>query len=162
MTNVKTHSTKESVSQPVRQTDTLRRVSLVLVAVGLAITAYLCYVKLTNTNAVCLEASGVSCEVVQSSAYSQILGIPIVYLGFGAYLLLGALLILENRISLLQEYGIMLVFGITLFAFIYSVWLVYLQFFRLQALCPWCLAHEATMTILFVVSALRLRRSMAS
>jgi uncharacterized membrane protein len=161
MTNIKTNSAEEGMSQPVRQSDTLRTLSLVLVVIGLAITAYLSYVKLTNTNAVCLQASGVSCEVVQNSAYSQIMGIPIVYLGLGAYLLLGALLLLENRISLLQEYGIMLVFGITLFAFIYSVWLVYLQFFRLQALCPWCLAHEATMTVLFIVSALRLRKSMA-
>jgi uncharacterized membrane protein len=162
MTSVKTNPKEESLPKPAYQTDTLRTISLVLVVIGLAITAYLSYVKLTNTNAVCLQASGVSCEVVQNSAYSQIMGIPIVYLGLGAYLLLGALLVLENRITFLQDYGIMLVFGITLFAFIYSVWLVYLQFFRLQALCPWCLAHEATMTVLFAVSALRLWKSPAS
>jgi uncharacterized membrane protein len=66
------------------------------------------------------------------------------------------LLLLEPRVGFLREYGPMIVFGITLFAFMYSMWLVYVQAGILQAFCPWCLSHELTMTILFIVSALRL------
>jgi len=39
---------------------------------------------------------------------------------------------------------------VVLFAFLYSVYLVYLQAFRIQAYCVWCLTHEALITVLFV------------
>jgi uncharacterized membrane protein len=75
-------------------------------------------------------------------------------------LVIGALLLLQNRIGFLQEYGVMIQFGIIMFAFLFSMWLVYVQFFRLQALCPWCLSHEANMTVLFAVSIVRLKRNL--
>jgi uncharacterized membrane protein len=43
-----------------------------------------------------------------------------------------------------------------LFAFIYAIWLVYVQAVILAAFCPWCLAHEVNITLLFFLSALRL------
>jgi uncharacterized membrane protein len=157
MATIETSNSSNAHRQPY---DALRTASFVLVAIGIAITAYLSYVKLTDTNAVCIEGGAVSCEVVQNSSYSKLLGIPIVYLGLLAYLGLGALLVLENRIGLLRENGALIVFGITLFAFMFSAWLVYLQFFQLKALCPWCLGHELTMTILFIVSSIRLWKHM--
>ena len=76
------------------------------------------------------------------------------------WLVMGALLLLEDRIPLLQTYGLTLLFGITLFAFMYSMWLVYVQAAILQSFCPWCLAHEAVMTVLFLLTAARFWRSM--
>jgi uncharacterized membrane protein len=49
------------------------------------------------------------------------------------------------------------VFGIVLFAFLFSVFLVYVQAAIIRAFCPWCLTHEALITILFGLSAWRLR-----
>lgn len=141
--------------------DTLYLLSLALVVVGLVISGYLSYVKLTEVPMVCVQNSDVfNCEVVQSSAYSRIAGIPIAWFGFAVYIALFVLLLLQNRIPFLKENGVLVVFGITLFAWLYSMYLVYLQFFVLQALCPWCLGHEAVMTILFIVTCLRLRKTM--
>lgn len=141
--------------------DTLYLLSLALVVVGLVISGYLSYVKLTEVPMVCVQNSDVfNCEVVQSSAYSRIAGIPIAWFGFAVYIALFVLLLLQNRIPFLKENGVLVVFGITLFAWLYSMYLVYLQFFVLQALCPWCLAHEAVMTVLFIVTCLRLRKTM--
>nr|MBA3873645.1 hypothetical protein [Anaerolineae bacterium] len=98
---------------------------------------------------------------VQSSKYATLFGIPIAYLGFATYLVIGALLLLQNRVSFLQEYGVMIEFGVIMFAFLFSAWLVYLQAFQLKAFCMWCLSHELTMTLLFVVSILRLKRSLS-
>jgi uncharacterized membrane protein len=140
--------------------DTLRIISLVLVVIGIAISGYLTYTKLTDTSVICVEGQAINCDAVQSSIYSKFLGIDIAYLGFATYLFLGAILLLENRIPLLRDYGVTIVFGITLFAFVFSVWLVYVQAVLLQALCPWCLGHEITMTILFIVSGLRLRQAL--
>jgi uncharacterized membrane protein len=141
--------------------DTLYLLSLVLVVIGLVISGYLSYVKLTEVPMVCVQNSDVfNCEVVQTSAYSRIAGIPIAWFGFAVYVALFVLLLLQNRIPFLKENGVLVVFGITLFAWLYSMYLVYLQFFVLQALCPWCLAHEAVMTVLFIVTCLRLRKTM--
>jgi len=96
--------------------------------------------------------------VVQNSAYSKVMGVPIAVLGFVTYMVLGALVLLESRVELLREYGAALVFAITLFGFLYSGWLTYIEFFQLNALCPWCLVSAALMTALFIVSGLRLRQ----
>jgi uncharacterized membrane protein len=53
-----------------------------------------------------------------------------------------------------------LVFAITLFGFLYSAWLTYIEFFQLKALCPWCLVSASIMTLLFIVSGLRLRQTL--
>lgn len=136
----------------------LRTLSLVLVVAGLFVSGYLSYVKLTEVPMVCVGGGVFNCEVVQNSVYSRLFGIPIAWLGFAVYVILGVLLVLEDRITFLREYGITLFFGINLFAWLFSMWLVYVQFVLLQALCPWCLTHETIITILFVVSVVRLKR----
>jgi uncharacterized membrane protein len=98
--------------------------------------------------------------VVQQSAYSKFAGIEIAYLGFLAYLVLGSLLLLSNQVSLLREYGHLLLFCLTLLAFLHAIWLVYAQAVLLAAFCTWCLAHEANITLLFLVSSLRLWRNL--
>lgn len=140
--------------------NTWKYLALVFVAVGLFISAYLSYVDLTDSSAVCIEGGAFNCDLVQRSVYSELMGIKIAYLGLGVYLLLGAMLLLENRIPFLQTYGPMMVFGITLFGFLYSVWLIYVQAFRLEAFCPWCLGQEAAMTLLFIASIVRLRQAL--
>jgi uncharacterized membrane protein len=137
---------------------TLRHLSLLLVVIGLLITGYLSYSKLFNTPVACIEGSAFDCSLVESSAWSRIMGIPVAYLGFGAYVTIGLLLLLEPRVGFLRDYGPMLVLAITLFGFIYHLYLTYISVFVLQALCPWCLTAEATMTVLMVVSGLRLRQ----
>ncbi len=162
MTTQPTTSEQTNAVQPaiMRPSLSLRGVSLFLVVVGLLVSGYLSYTRLTDTTLVCLEASGFNCDVVQSSIYAKLLGIPVSYLGFGAYLALGALLALEGRATLLQEYGPIVVFGIALFGFLFSLWLFYVQAALLQSFCIWCLIHDVTMTLLFIVSGIRLRRTL--
>jgi uncharacterized membrane protein len=88
--------------------------------------------------------------------------IPIAWLGFATYIIIGILLLMQNRVAFLQEYGMLILFGIVLFAWVYSMYLVYLQFFVLRALCMWCLMHEANFTILFIVTTLRLRNFLST
>ena len=157
-------SSTAKVSQEAAQSGSwlnLRTVSLILVVIGLAITGYLSYTKLTDTTTVCVESGAFNCDMVQHSIYSRLLGIPVAYLGFGAYVALIVLLALETRVRFLADFGAPLVFGITLLGFLFSAWLTYVEFFLLQALCPWCLASAVVMTLLFAVSIVRLRQNMA-
>lgn len=156
-------STLDTVTPSQTQTrDVLRILSIALVVIGLFISGYLSYTRIAETSTICVDTPGFNCDVVQASIYSKLLGIPVAYLGFLTYVALGAMLLLENRIQLLRDYGITLVFGITLFAFLFSMWLVYVQAVRLEAFCIWCLSHEAVMTVLFIISGLRLRKGMAA
>jgi uncharacterized membrane protein len=139
---------------------TLRAASLLLIGIGILVTAYLSVAELTETTTVCIESGAFNCDVVQNSIYSKLMGIPIAVLGLATYLVLGALVGLEQRVGLFREYGVMLVFAITLFGFLYSAWLTYIEIFQLKALCPWCLTSAAIMTLLFVVAGLRLRQTL--
>jgi uncharacterized membrane protein len=150
-------ATEETTVLQMRFRPTLRAISIVLVIIGLLVSGYLSYAELTDTSTVCADTGSLNCDVVQNSVYSQIMGIKIAYLGFATYVALLLLLALEDRIGFLREYGMMLVFGITLFAFLFSMWLIYVQAVLLQAFCQWCLAHEVTMTLLFGISMWRLR-----
>ncbi len=160
MTSVEKLTTTES-SAIGGSRDWLRIISIVLVVIALGISGYLSYVKLVNVPTVCVQGSVFNCEVVQNSIYSRIFNTPIAWMGFATNLVIMALLLLENRIPFLQDNGAMIEFGIILFAFLFSVWLVYVQFFRLQALCIWCISHEAVITILFGVTIIRLKRSLS-
>jgi uncharacterized membrane protein len=133
-----------------------------LVALGLLVSGYLSYVKLTDVPMVCMGGGVFNCDVVQNSAYSRIFNIPIAWLGFATYLIIGGLLLFQYRTPFLREFGGMLIFGVVLFAFVYSMYLVYIQFVVLQALCQWCLTHEAIMTILFIVTCFRLKNELSS
>lgn len=135
---------------------TARNLSFVVLFFAIIVSGYLSYLKIANVDAVCIKGDAFDCGTVLNSAYSIFLGIPIAYLGLGTNLLVLVLLLLENRIGFLQDYGVVLIFGAVLFAFVFSVWLVYVQAFLIQAYCPWCLTHEALITVLFVLSIWRL------
>lgn len=130
---------------------TARTLALALVAVGLFISGYLSYVKWSASPSTCVAADVFNCNMVLNSAYAELAGIPIAYLGFLTYAVLGALFLLETRVAFVRDYGYLLVFGLGVFAWVFSMWLVYVQVFLLQTLCSWCLSHEANFTLLFAL-----------
>ncbi len=141
---------------------TLRPLALASVVFGLVVSGYLTYVKATNVAMACVEGGAFNCNVVQNSSYSMFFGVPIAYLGLALYIVLGLLLIFENRTAFMRENSHLIVFGMTLFAWVYSMWLVYIQVAVLEALCPWCLAHEANITVFFGLVIVRLMNHMRS
>lgn len=128
-------------------------ISYVTLALAIVVSGYLSYLKAANATAACAAVGQIDCGTVLNSAYSELGGIPIAWLGLGTNLVILALIAFRNRVALLREFGTILTFGVILFAFVYSVYLVYLQAFVIQAYCPWCLTHEVLITILFVVWA---------
>lgn len=145
-----------------RRGQNLRRLQALLILIGLCVSGYLSYLKAAKADAVCVESGPFDCNLVLNSQYSELAGLPIAWLGFAVYLCIGLLTLLENRARFLREYGSLLVFGIALFAWLFSMWLVYVQFVLLQALCPWCLTHELNFTILFLTIAYRVYRDLAT
>jgi uncharacterized membrane protein len=139
---------------PVRR-DWLKLFSILLALVGIGISGYLVYTKLSNTQILCSATGTVNCEAVQSTVYSQIAGIPIQFIGLGGYLAILAVLLLEGRSAFFTKHGLTLVFGMTLFGFLYSGYLTAIEAFVLKAWCLWCVGSAIAMTLLFFVSLAR-------
>lgn len=139
---------------------TVRTGIWICVIIGILVSGYLSYVKLTEVPMICMANGVFDCATVQSSIYSRIAGIPIAWLGLGMYILLAAILLLESRVSFFKNNGTMLFFGICLFGWVYSMYLVYLQVVVLGALCQWCLTHEVNMTVLFLLVSRQMWREL--
>lgn len=140
----------------------LRMILLALVVVGLGVSGYLSYIKLSNAEVICTDAGSFNCGVVENSDYATLGGVYLGYLGFAAYIIIGGLLLLENRIAFLREYAPMLVLVMVFFGWIFSMWLVYVQGFILEAWCMWCLMHEVNITVMLVLSGLRWKQALDS
>ena len=141
---------------------TIRNLQLLSIVFGLCVSGYLSYLKITDVPSVCIENGPFNCEVVLNSVYSEFSGIPIAYLGFLTYAIIGLVVLFETRITVFQDYGKLITFGVGLFAWLFSMWLLYVQFILLQTLCPWCLSHETNFTIQFGIICYRLYKDMTS
>ena len=134
----------------------LYRVSLALAILGILVATYMTIFKLTENPNMCLGNGG--CSTVNNSKYAEIYGIPVAVVGMGGYLVIFLLLLLERRISFLAHNGTLIVFGLALLGFLFTLYLVYVELALIHALCPFCVTSQITMTILFILSVIRLAR----
>src|SRR5215510_13382112 len=123
----------------------LRQFMIGLAIIGLLVSIYMTIYKLTNNDAMCIGSGG--CSVVNSSQYSEVGGIPVALIGVGGYLAILALLFLENRPGFFQENAMMVLFGVTLVGFLFTLYLIFVEIRLIHALCPFCLTSQAVMTI---------------
>jgi len=82
----------------------------------------------------CPQTETTNCEVVNTSGYAEILGVPISALGIPTYLLLLLLSIAAWRSPRLLGY----VFAIGLLTVAYSAYLYYVSTVKIGYLCVWC------------------------
>lgn len=138
---------------------TLWHLQIVLLVLGLLVTGYLSYLKIVpNATLVCIESGVFSCEKALASAWSSFHGIPTAVLGFTAHVMIGALLLLQKRVPFFKQYGLIMLFGLTLFGVMYHSYLIYVSAAFIKAFCPWCLTAGAIMLLQLIVSGIRLSR----
>ena len=138
---------------------TLRHLSIALVVIGLLITGYLSYEHHFKNNIACIGGStAFDCDAVNSSIYSEFMGIYVGYLGLAADAFLFAVLVLEPHVGVLRDYGVIIVFAVVLLAWLYHDYLTYVSFTNIQRLCIWCLGEHTLMTLLLIVTCIRLYR----
>ena len=85
-------------------------------------------------------------------------GIPVALLGVGGYAAILAVLLFERKVRFLEQNGTMLFFGLSVTGFLFTLWLIYVEIALIKALCPFCLTSQAAMTIIFIISVIRLIR----
>ena len=92
------------------------------------------YGDASATLANCPESETTNCEVVNTSGYSEIAGVPISALGIPTYLLLLALIGMARRRPRVVGY----IFTIGLLTVLYSGYLYYVSEVKIGFLCLWC------------------------
>lgn len=130
----------------------LRVLVAALAVAGILISAYLTWSHLRGVAPVCVGGSS-GCETVQSSRYSEILGVPVALLGVAGYatLLLSAI----PR----DERAVLLGLFVALVGTLFNAYLTYLELFVIRAICQWCVANAVVMLAALLLSALRTRRT---
>lgn len=130
-------------------------IALIASIIGFIDSAYLTYVKFTHTTIYCTPGLG-DCATVQNSQWSTLWGIPVALMGVIAYLILIVSYIVESRSHTLQSYANWTIYGISFFGFLYSLYLTVLELFVIRASCQWCILSAICMTIIFIVTIVRL------
>lgn len=134
----------------------LYRASIALVVVGLLVSIYMTIYKVTSNNAMCLGSG--DCSTVNASKYSEVNNIPVAVFGVIGYLAILAVHYFENRDRFFKQNSTLMIFGMALTGFIFTVWLIYVEVALLKAICPFCVTSQAAMTIIFIIAVMRLIR----
>jgi uncharacterized membrane protein len=130
-----------------------RRVLLVLCVLGIIVAGYLTFSAFTETGILC--SPGSPYETVRQSPSSKVMGIPVALIGLVGYLGIFGAVLLEKQTAFFEDNGAMLIFGLSLIGFIYSIYLTYLENAVIHALCPYCVMSAVLMTLIFAISVYR-------
>ena len=126
---------------------------------GLALVGFLDAIYLTVSHftghIACSLISG--CQEVLTSQYSQILGIPLALLGalYYFFILINTLLYIDNQ----NKWSKLVILYLPIGGFIFSLYLIYLMFFVINALCQYCLLSALTSTLLAIASLTLIRKN---
>ena len=134
----------------------LYRASVALVVLGLLVSIYMTIYKVTSNDSMCLGSG--DCSTVNASRYSEVNGIPVAIIGVLGYLAILATHYFENRNRFFKQNSTLMIFGMALTGFIFTVWLIYVEIALLKALCPFCVTSQTAMTIIFIIAVIRLIR----
>ncbi len=132
----------------------LYRASFALVIIGLLVSIYMTIYKVTSNDSMCLGSG--DCSTVNASRYSEVNGIPVAVIGILGYAAILAVHLFEHRNAFFKQNGALMIFGMALTGFIFTVWLVYVELVLLKAICPFCVTSQAAMTFIFMIAVMRL------
>ncbi len=117
-----------------------------LALAGAAVSGYLTAVHYAHRPVFCGGLS--SCETVNTSAYAEVLGVPVALLGLLAYLTIGGLAVLRGRFSWAAPALLTVAAAGTL----YSGYLTWVELAVLHAVCLWCVTSAAIITAITVLA----------
>jgi uncharacterized membrane protein len=130
--------------------------TVALTIIGLLVSIYMTIYKVTSNDNMCVGSQ--DCSVVNASKYSEVNGIPVAVVGAIGYTALLAIIWLERKPGFFKENGSMIFFGISLIGFFFTLWLVYVEIALLRAYCPFCITSQVSMTLIFILSVVRVVR----
>lgn len=132
----------------------LSQLAIALSIIGLLVSIYMTIYKITSNDAMCVGSK--DCSVVNASPYSEVKGIPVAVIGVAGYLALLGVQWLERRPGWFQQNGTMVFFALSVTGFLFTLYLIFLEVALIKAYCPFCIASQAAMVLIFLISVIRL------
>jgi uncharacterized membrane protein len=138
----------------------LSQLTIALTVIGLLVAIYMTIYAITSNDNMCIGSQ--DCSVVNASRYSKItiagIQIPVAVLGVLGYASILAVLLLQDRIGFLKQNGTLLFFGLALTGFLFTLYLIYIEIALIRAYCPFCIASQAAMILIFILAVIRVVR----
>ena len=134
----------------------LSQITIALSILGLLVSIYMTIYKLTSNDAMCVGSG--DCHTVNASRYAEVNGVPVATIGVVGYTALLGILWLERKPGFIKDNGSMIFFGVSLIGFFFTLWLIYVEVVLLKAYCPFCITSQVSMTIIFILSVIRVIR----
>ena len=134
----------------------LYRISIGLAVLGILVSIYMTIYKITSNDSMCIGSG--DCKTVNASRYAEVSGIPVAVLGVAGYSAILAVLLLEPRMAFLRQNGTLVFFGLSLTGFLFTLYLIFVEVALIKAFCPFCIASQTAMTLIFILSVIRLVR----
>ena len=128
---------------PVRETPNW--LLLGLSCVGILLTAYLSWTAFNGASVRGCKV-GSSCDIVLTSKWATLLGIPTSFWGMLAYATLAGTAFIRR-----VDRHWMIAWTVAMFGWLYSLYLTTVSLTVLHAACPYCLTSLALMTVVFAV-----------
>jgi len=138
----------------------LSQLAIALTVIGLLVAIYMTVYAITSNDNMCIGSK--DCSVVNASRYSKInllgLSIPVAVLGVAGYASILAVLLLERKMGFLQQNGSLVFFGLSLTGFLFTLYLIFVEVALIKAYCPFCIASQSAMILIFILSVIRVVR----
>jgi uncharacterized membrane protein len=134
----------------------LYRASVAFASVGSLVSIYMTIYKFTSNAKMCLGSG--DCSTVNTSRYSEVSGIPVAVIGTAGYAAILVMHALERRPGYFKNNGRLLIFGMALTGFLFTLYLIYVEAILLKAFCPFCITSQVAITLIFGLSIVRLIR----
>jgi uncharacterized membrane protein len=131
--------------------DPLRAAATATGLLGVAVAGYLTVVHYAGATPACGIAHG--CATVQASEWATLAGVPVALLGTFGYVAIVATLWLPGEAARLTGAALAIA------GFGFSAYLTYRELFDIHAICQWCVASAALMTLLAAVCIVRTLRA---
>jgi uncharacterized membrane protein len=131
---------------------------VVLSALGILVSGYLSVDRFIGGSLACSRWA--QCDVVNTSVYAKIYGVPVSFIGLAGYLVL-----LGLALTSLQAWGparrrllaVSLVLALGGVGF--SAYLTYLELYVIKAFCSWCVSSATLISLLAIVGWINLWRA---
>jgi len=127
---------------------TLQRGATFVATLGIGVATYIAIADAGGGAPVCLAGGG-GCQAVAGSSYSHLLGVNVAVFGIAGYAMLLIAAVLRGDAARLAG------FGLALAGFGFSLYLTYIELFKIEAICQWCVASAVLMAVLLALNAAR-------
>lgn len=141
--------------QNLKSINALVSLAIIFSLLGLGDTLFLTIKHYEGTPLTCVILEG--CDVVTTSSYSLLWGIPLALFGVMYYTALFGLLLIFAIYEL--RFILKLIAVIAVAGFLVSLYLTYIQVFVIGAICIYCVLSAVFTTLILILSILAIKRN---